>query len=621
MSGFVGFTKELTNREAVLDAMLAAIAHRGPDSSETYLDDYLALGFGGLQVSDQTDATRPVFNAAADKLIVLDGQIYNHQDLQAQLIDQGHRFTTTTAAEVVLAGYEQYGPDVLDKLRGMWAFVIYDLKTRELFGARDYFGIKPLYYHICDGALLFASEIKAFAQHPNFTPQLNTAVLGTYLNFGFVPGTDTLFKNVFKLAPGSYFQFRDPQFREERLTTTAYHCHTFAPDYSKSFDYWVQQISSTLKDSLRCHQTAEVAIGSFLSSGVDSSYMAKLSNDISPTKTFSAAYAEDQYSELPFARDFARRYNLENYAAEITSDSYFSVVEKVVYHLDEPLADPSCLSLYFVCNKASQQVKAAFSGEGADELFAGYNPYRDGLRMDNYQKVPLSLRKCVAAAAGILPNATPGKDFFIRGAKPIEQRYFQAGNFIFDPQELDKVLLDNNSITPKEVVAPFYAQTLGAETVSRMQAVDLNVWATGDILLKADKMSMANSLEIRTPFLDREVSKLAGQIPAKDKVSRSDTKISLRAAARRDIDDATASKKKLGFPVPLRDWLRKEKYVQQIREAFSSDVAGQYFDTAYLNQLIDDHQSNAADTYRKVWAVYIFLVWHETFIAQTSDTA
>ncbi|MCL2024432.1 MAG: asparagine synthase (glutamine-hydrolyzing) [Coriobacteriia bacterium] len=612
MCGFVGFIGDTNDRDAVLDAMSTSIAHRGPDDQATFTDDYLALAFRRLSIIDLEGGSQPIFNADNTKLIVFNGEIYNYRELRTELEALGYRFRTNTDVETVLAGYEAYGWDVLTKLRGMWAFVIYDLETKELVGARDYFGIKPLYYYQPQAGknpLLFGSEIKAFTKHPAFTAQVNTEVLGSYLNFGFVPGTDSMFAGVKKVPPGSYFTYV-----EGKLAFTRYHTHAFQADEAKMFDEWVDLIDITVKDSVKYHKISDVEVGSFLSSGIDSSYVAKLGNDIGDLRTFSVGYQEKQYSELPYAQAFAARYDLQNYAKEITGDEYFGIAEKVAYHLDEPLADPSCLSLYFVCKNAAEHVKVTLSGEGADELFAGYNPYRDGLRMDRYQRVPLALRKLAATVARMLPDRTLHKEFWIRGAKPLEERYFQAGNFIFESKELPSVLNVTNTVTPEQIVAPFYEGTEGADTVSRMQTIDLNVWMPGDILLKADKMSMANSLEARTPFLDIEILKLAQQIPARNKVSKESTKISLRAAARREIDDATAAKKKLGFPVPLRDWLRRDEYYRHVKEAFSGEAAAQYFNVAYLNKLLEDHRSGKQDTYRRIWAVYMFLLWHKQFI-------
>jgi len=612
MCGFVGFTGDFKGKKKTLNAMLEAIAHRGPDDSKTFHDDYLNLGFRRLSIVDLKCGSQPIYNEDKTKLIVFNGEIYNYLELKTDLEERGYKFKTKSDTEVILLGYEEFGTNILNKLRGMWSFVIYDLKDNKLFGSRDYFGIKPFYYYETkDNNIMFGSEIKSFLEHPQFTPEVNQNVLGTYLNFGFVPGTNTMFRDVYKLPPGSYFEYSDGN-----MTITTYYSPVFKPDFTKSFDDWTNLISKTVKESVEFHKRGDVEIGSFLSSGVDSSYLAKLGNDVATTKTFSVGYAENQYSELPFAKEFAKRNGLENYSKEITSDMYFDIAKKVVYHLDEPLADPSCLSLYYVCQNASEHVKAAFSGEGSDELFAGYSPYRDSIRMDAYNKVPLPLRKIGALVGNLIPDKVFGKDFLVRGAKPIEQRYFQAGNFIFDQKELNKLLINNNSITPVEVVAPFYQGTQNLETVSRMQTIDLNVWSPGDILLKADKMSMANSLEVRCPFLDIEVLKVALQIPAKDKVTLSDTKISLRAAARLDIDEATAGKRKLGFPVPLRDWLKQDEYYKIIKQAINTDTAHKYFNIAHLNKLLEDHKSGKRDTYRRLWAVYIFLLWHEEFIKE-----
>lgn len=620
MCGIVGFTGHTENAKAVLEEMMERIRHRGPDAGGSYLEDGIALGHRRLSIIDITEqGDQPIFNEDRSMVLIFNGEIYNYQEIRKELLAAGHTFKTETDSEVLIHGYEQYGTELLNKLRGMFSFVIWDVKKQELFGARDFFGIKPMYYAQMGKSFLFGSEIKAFLPHPDFKKELNTAALEQYLTFQYSPTEDTFFKGVKKLPAAHYFLWRDGT-----LTVRRYWDVHFAADEAPLLGDWVKTISETFHDSVAAHKIADVEVGSFLSSGVDSSYVAAVAN---VDKTFTVGFGSDEkYNEIGWAKQFSRAIGKENFSHVISQKEYWDVLPKIQYQMDEPLADPSCVALYFVCKLAAEQVKVVLSGEGADELFGGYNVYSepDGTW---YDKLPMGLRRGVANAASHLP-AKRGVNFLVRKGRTLEERFI--GNaYMFTPEERKALLkIETDAPDPTAITKPFYDQVEDADAVTKMQYLDLHLWMTGDILLKADKMSMAHSLELRVPFLDKEVMHTAEQIPARFRVTHNvatddrtpyTTKYAMRLAAKRDTPPETAdtsAKKKLGFPVPIRVWLRQEDCYSTVRSSFTSQTAEQFFHTEKLTQLLDDHKNGKADNSRKIWTVYMFLVWYQVYFEE-----
>jgi asparagine synthase (glutamine-hydrolysing) len=607
MCGFVGFSDARADKQAVIQEMLAKIAHRGPDSRESYQDDNVALGFARLSIIDLAGGTQPMCNEDGSIWLVFNGEIYNFMDLRGDLLAAGHTFKTQSDSEVLLHGYEEYGAELLPKLRGMFAFTIWDKSRKKLFGARDFFGIKPYYYARMGETFLFGSEIKAFTPHPDFRMELNEERLPDYLTFSCVPGYDTMFRNVHKLPPGHYYEYENGE-----LTITRYFQPEFHMDDSKSFDEYVELVSKTFKESVKAHQIADVEVGCFLSSGVDSSYVATELSKLQPVKTYTIGFAEEKYSEAPDARMLAEEIGVENYEQRVSSEEYFGSVGDVQYHLDEPLANPSANLLYFVSKRAAEDLKVVLSGEGADEMFAGYNVYKEPLAVRKYtSKVPAFQRKAVAAAVRRLPDFK-GKNFLIRGSLPIEERYIGNAN-VFKYGERDRYLKKYYpSKRPQEHTRGFYEQAAKYDDITKMQYLDIHVWMVDEILLKADKMSMAHSLELRVPFLDKEIFALSSTIPVEDKVSEANTKLALRAAANREMNSESANRKKLAFPEPLPEWLREERYQQEIRKYFTSETAERYFHTEKLLELLEAHKSGK-NCSMKIWTVYCFLKWYEQF--------
>ena len=616
MCGIVGFTNTADNADKIIEDMMDRIRHRGPDASGKYVDGDIALGHRRLSIIDvSASGDQPIYNEDRSLVIVFNGEIYNYKDIREDLVRAGHSFRTNTYTEVLIHGHEEYGTKLLNKLRGMFSFVIWDKNKKELFGARDFFGIKPMYYARMGNTFMFGSEIKSFLAHPDFNKELNTSVLESYLTFQYSPTYETFFKNVYKLPPAHYFLYSNGNFEMKRYWDV-----NFEADDAPSLDDWVERISDTFHNSVEAHKIADVEVGSFLSSGVDSSYVAAVAD---VDKTFTVGFGNDEkYNEIGWAKNFSKAIGKENTSKVISPEEYWNSISMIQYHMDEPLADPSAVALYFVCNIASDKLKVVLSGEGADEIFGGYNVYSDP-NGTVYDRLPRSVKRGVRYIAEKLP-AKRGVNFFVRKGKDVEERFI--GNaYMFTPAERKDLLkIKTAAPDPMSITKPFYNRVRGKDDVTKMQYLDLHLWMAGDILLKADKMSMANSLELRVPFLDKEIMGLAEKIPTKYRVTHDKgtdetkyiTKYAMRLAAKKDTPKQTAktaAKKKLGFPVPIRVWLKEEKYYNIVRSYFVSESAKKFFNTAPLIRLLNDHRDGKADNSRKIWTVFIFLVWYKVY--------
>lgn len=605
MCGFAGFTGYLENGSEVLTNMMDKIVHRGPDSAGQYIDEKISMGFRRLSIIDLDNGSQPMFNEDKTIVITFNGEIYNHQELRQQLIEKGHVFANNADTEVLIHAYEEYGEDMLCKLRGMFAFVIWDSVKETVFAARDFFGIKPFYYTIADGHFIYASEIKSILEHPAYKKEVNLVALENYLTFQYSVLEETFFKGIYKLMPSFCLTYHDG-----KLDIKRYWEPTFDMDESKNLDNWIDEIDNAMLDSVEHHKISDVEVGSFLSSGVDSSYVAAIFNG---DKTFTVGFDYDKYNEISYAKSLSDKIKIDNYSKLVSSEEYWNVIPKILYHMDEPLADPAAIALYFVSQTAAQHVKVALSGEGADEFFGGYNIYHEPHDLASFQKLPSVLRKALAKFAEILPFKFKGKNFLIRASKPVEERFI--GNaFMFNEKERAKLLKNpTGKYHHTELTKPFYDKVKNQDDVTKMQYIDINFWLIGDILLKADKMSMAHSLEVRVPFLDRKVFEIARNIPTKYKVNKQNTKYAMRMAAHRHLPDIVAEKKKLGFPVPIRIWIKDEKYYNMIKKSFTSEAASIFFNTDVLMKYLNDHKEGKADNSRKIWTVYMFLVWYNNF--------
>ena len=604
MCGFVGFCDDSKNKKKIIRDMADIIKHRGPDSDGYYVDNNIALGFRRLSIIDLDKGSQPIFNEDKDKVIVFNGEIYNYKEIREELKSKGHKFSTNTDTEVILHGYEEYKEDILNKLRGMFAFVIYDIKEKSLFGARDFYGIKPFYYYYDNENFLFGSEIKSFLGSPNFKKELNKDMLSQYLTFQCSIGEDTFFKNTYKLLPGHYFIYKDKE-----LEIKKYYEVKLEPNDDKSLEEWVSGIREVIDNSVLAHKVSDVEVGSFLSSGVDSSLIAKLS---SVDKTFTVGYDNKKYSEIDYAKEFSDKINVSNVSKKISKEEYFKEFSNVQYYMDEPLADASAVMLYFLSKTASKHVKVCLSGEGADEIFGGYNIYHEPYSVSWYNKIPYFIRKCIGILVYPFRNYT-GFNFLYRRSKKIEDRYI--GNaFIFEPNDAKKIVNFNyGNKTYKDFTKSYYDKVSDLDVVTKMQYIDFNFWLIYDILLKADKMSMAKSLEVRVPYLDREVIEYASKLPSKYKIVGNETKYAFRKVAKEELADKVADKKKLGFPVPIREWLKEDDVYQEVKNMFLE--SGYFFKQKKIIKLLDVHKAGKRDNSRKIWTIYtFFFLYQEYFI-------
>lgn len=616
MCGFVGFmnTPQVQKPGPVIEAMADRIVHRGPDDAHYYEDKDISLGFRRLSIIDLEGGRQPILNEDQSKVLVFNGEIYNYQELREDLLKRGHRFTTRADSETILHGYEEYGAEILQKLRGMFAFVIWDKKQKKLFGARDIFGIKPFYYYKKGGQFLFGSEIKSFLSHPCFEKELDEALIPEYLSYEYIPDERTIFKNVWKLPGAHCFTYQDGELKTER-----YYRIEYKIEEDKPLEYWEKAITEAFTESVAMHQISDVEVGCFLSSGVDSSYVVKeVSKGSEKVKTFSVGFEEEKYSELPYAQDFSKVVGVPNISNKVSADDFFDAMPEIQYFMDEPLPNPSEIPLYFLAKNARKYVKVVLSGEGADELFGGYPMYLQGGHFRDYtRKVPRPLRKMAGAVAKRMPEFK-GKHFLVRGGMEPWQRFMRA-NYVFQSGERQKFLKRPiTSDLPETYSKRYFDEVPGLDEPTQLQYVDMHTWMIYDILLKADRMSMANSLELRVPFLDKEMLALSARIPTRYRAdcATETTKKALRGAAIKQLPERTANKKKLGFPVPLSDWLREDKYYNKVKEAFQGDIAEKFFVTKELMKLLDDHKAGKALNMQKIWSFYTFIVWYDQFFVK-----
>ena len=608
MCGFTGFVGETDHREQVLESMMNTIIHRGPDSSGTFLDEDAALGFRRLSIIDIGESgDQPLYNEDKTLVLTFNGEIYNYPELREELIEAGHIFTTHTDSETLIHGYEEWGEELVDRLRGMYAFVIWDREQKRLFGARDMFGIKPFYYAKMNDCFLFGSEIKSFVEHPKFDKVFNEDALANYLSFQFVPTNETFFKGVYCLQPGHYFVYENGE-----ISITRYFEPHFTGDAEKSFEEIVDEVEAVMKESVAAHKISDVEVGSYLSSGVDSSYMAYLGQ---VDRTFTVGFGEERYSEIRDAKEFAKSINMKNDSKIIEPEEYWDCLSDAMYYMDEPVADPAAIALYFLSGEAAKKVKVVLSGEGSDELFGGYNIYCEPLQYTGFDRIPMFIRRLLGRfAEEFLPRSMKGRGFLIRHGKTLEERYIGNAN-IFSEKEANKLLKKGPKSDCMKVTASLYERVKGQDPVTKMQYLDIHLWLVHDILMKGDKMGMANSLEVRVPFLDKNVMALAETLPLEYKVNPPKTKLALRSAADRVIQKKTAEKKKLGFPIPIRVWLREEKYYKRVKAMFQTKEAEQFFHVESLLRLLEEHKAQKHDNSRKIWTVYIFLIWYDRFFA------
>ncbi|MCQ2519294.1 MAG: asparagine synthase (glutamine-hydrolyzing) [Lachnospiraceae bacterium] len=610
MCGFAGFIDGLPSNEKdpIVHKMADAIKHRGPDGEGFFCDDKVAMGFRRLSIIDLSLGDQPLFNEDKSLVINFNGEIYNYKEIREELVKAGHVFTTNSDTEVIVHGYEQYGKDIVDHLRGMFGFVIWDRNKQELFGARDPFGIKPFYYYTTDELFMYGSEIKSFLHHPDFKKELNKDALKTYLMYQYSVPTDTFFVNVHKLNPGHCFTYKDGKMEIRQYFKINYR------NNNDDLDTAVNKINDIMKSSIEYHKISDVEVGAFLSSGVDSSYIVANAN---VDKAFTVGFAGDitapGFNEIGDAHGLCEILGMKHQQKDITPEMFFDILPTVQYHSDEPHANLSAVPLYFLANMASKEVKVVLSGEGADELFGGYYEYETPREYAKYMKLPYGFRKMMKNIALKMPNMK-GRHFLIKAGSKLEDSYIGQA-FIMNNEEADLLLKPEyrNGKKYQEVTKPIFDEIKDKPDLLKKMYTDMHLWLPYDILLKADKMTMANSLELRVPFLDREVFKVSEEIPLQYIIHDYVTKYAFRTAANKTIPEEWAKRKKLGFLVPFKDWIKEDKWYIEVKTMFSKDWVSEFFNVNELMALLEEHHSGRWNNGRKIYTVYAFLIWYEIY--------
>ncbi|MBV1851579.1 asparagine synthase (glutamine-hydrolyzing) [Catellatospora tritici] len=616
MCGFVVFISA-SGQVEVCDAVAAGldlIRHRGPDDTVvTVPQPGLTMGFQRLAIIDVDGSRQPLTHAQRWDLC-FNGEIYNYRELRAELVREcGAVFDTAGDAEVLAAAFHHWGPEAVRRLRGMFAYVLWDRQERRLYAGRDPFGIKPLYYTLTPDGLWLASERKSIP----VGGALDADALAHYVSMQYVPEPYTMSVDVRRLPAGCSLTY-------EPAGPVQVHRHfqpTFAAATGADEKVLAGQLREALRDSVRAHMVADVPVGAFLSGGVDSSAVVALAAEVKPDlQVFSAGFDVNGYSELELARDTAWGLGLRFTPTVVTAEDVLRELPRIVWHLDDPLADPSLIPLYFLARTASEQVRVVLSGEGADEMFGGYEIYREPFATAPVQRLPRSVQGALRRVSDAMPEGVRGKSYLARATTPLERRYYGNAR-MFDADQKALLLRDRAAAPRTDVTDEVYARSADLDPVSRMQLIDLRTWLPGDILTKADRMSMAHSLELRVPFLDRRVYEVASRIPAAMRVSpdTTQTKKLLRAAVADLLPAPVAQRRKVGFATPARVWLRGD-IGDWAHELLSTSAASEHLDLEYARSLLIAHQRSEADNSRKVWTVLMFCLWHDTFITQSTPT-
>lgn len=611
MCGFIGFFDTRENKEVIVERMMDRVIHRGPDMGGKYIDAHCGLGFRRLSILDLSEAgAQPLYSEDGNKILVFNGEIYNYTEIREDLMAKGYKFKSNTDSEVLIHGYDEYGEALVNKLRGMFAFCIWDKVEQKVFAARDNFGIKPFYFYEYEyngqKSLMIASEIKAFLDHPSFEKEVNKKALKPYLTFQYSAQPDeTFFKGVKRLKPGHYFTYQNGEMNIQKYWEVNFN------DQHKTLEENIADIRAVIDDSVKMHKQSDVPVGSFLSGGVDSSY---ITEQLMPDKTFSIGFAEDTFDETTHAEDLSNILNIENIKRTIDADDCLGMLPTIQYHMDEPQSNPSTMPLYFLSKLVKDNdVTVVLSGEGADEIFGGYEWYGLDEGQKKLKKLPNFILKPAASLAKHLPNFR-GKTTLLRAGRPVEETFIGQA-LVFEEDEAKDILNSDyqQSRSVKDITDKVYSLVQGKDDVTKKQFLDIKLFMAGDILQKADKMSMAHSLELRVPFLDKEVMKVGEQIGSEQKITNGTTKYVLRKAAEKSLPEEWFKRKKKGFPVPIKLWFQEEKYYQFVKEYFQADYVDQFFDREKINQLLDDHYQGVVNNARKIYTVLVFLVWYKRY--------
>ncbi|MCM3692028.1 asparagine synthase (glutamine-hydrolyzing) [Neobacillus niacini] len=613
MCGFIGCVhdKEQNYRDEqkqLFKNMNDIITHRGPDDDGFFYDDHIQFGFRRLSIIDIECGHQPLTYENERYWIIFNGEVYNYVELREELLKEGLQFATNSDTEVIIALYSHLKEKAVEKLRGMFAFTIWDKQEQTLFGARDPFGIKPYFYFVDGERTFFASEKKSILLALE-NDVLDYDSLQYYLTYQFVPEPNTMSKGIHKLEPGHYYTKKIGSPMEIKRYWKAH----FNP-IQKSEPDFIKEIQEVLIDSVKMHMRSDVPVGSFLSGGIDSSIIASIAKQFHPAiKTFSVGFEHQGFSEIDVAKETAEKLGVENISYVITPQEYMNELPKIMWHMDDPLADPACIPLYFVAREARKHVTVVLSGEGADELFGGYNIYREPQDLEIFNKIPRAGKVLLKGIANIMPEGMKGKSFIERGVTPMEERYIGNAKMFTEEEKRELLSVYREGLHFTDITKTLYKETKGYDPVDTMQYIDIHTWMRGDILLKADKMTMAHSLELRVPFLDKEVFEAASKIPTSLKTANGTTKYILRKAAEGIVPEHVLNRKKLGFPVPIRHWLKNEmnEWAKTIIRESSTD---HLINKSYVLNLLDEHCQGKADNSRKIWTVLIFMIWHQVYI-------
>jgi asparagine synthase (glutamine-hydrolysing) len=609
------------HRDPIAEA-LGSVHHRGPDETGvTVAGSDVVLGFKRLSIIDVEHSHQPIRYADDRYVMTFNGEIYNYLELREQLTaDFGAKFETDGDSETILAAYHYWGEDAVNRLRGMFAFVIWDTLEEKAFGARDFYGIKPLHYLVGDEGLYLASEKKALvpfsAAARDGDAGVDPASLSHYLTLQYVPEPATLHRDIRRVESGECFTYT----AAEGIRLRRYYTPDFRPTPQASPEALYERIREALRESVALHLRSEVPVGAFLSSGIDSTAIVALAREHKPDiKTFTVGYEVNGYSEIEVAQQSARWLDVTTIPTLISADDMMDALPRIVWHLDDPVADPALVPLYFVAKSAAEHVTVVLSGEGADEFFGGYGIYREPLSLRHLQALPSALQRGIHALSRVVPEGVRGKSYLERGTTPIEARYYGNARIFTEPEKSHLMRSYDPAVQYTDVTAQHYRDSAHLDDVTRMQYIDLFTWLRGDILVKADRMSMAHSLELRVPFLDTGVFDVAATIPPDLKIGPGGMrKFALRRALEEIVPPHIVNRPKLGFPVPTRVWLKDVMY-DWARDIIGSSGAGKLLDLPYALGLLDAHRRGDADHSRKVWTVLVFCVWHAIFVEGRID--
>jgi asparagine synthase (glutamine-hydrolysing) len=609
--------------EAVVEAS-HLMRHRGPDDKGIWSDDFVVLGFRRLSIIDIAHSCQPLSWGPPDHpkryILLFNGEIYNYLELRSELTEsQGATFTTDGDSEAIVAAYHYWGTEALSRIRGMFAFSIWDTKHQELFCARDPFGIKPLFMATGPGGTLVGSEEKCLI-HLSATLEINTAIdaraLQHYATLQYVPEPETMYRGVRRLESGCYTMIRPGCMPE----VNRYFWPRFSPVPFRRGSEQVRydEITEVLEDSVAKHMRSDVTVGAFLSGGIDSTAVAALAFRHNPNLiTFTAGFELEDFSELEVAISSAEMIGARHVSKVVSQSEFVAALPEIVWYLEEPVADPSLVPLFFIAREARKHVKVVLSGEGADELFGGYPIYREPLSLKGFEYLPNIVRQLLQKTSNLLPKGMRGKSLLHRGSMTLEERnYGNARNF--SEEQLRKLLPDfNPAWDHTDVTAAVYAESQDWDPVARMQHLDLYTWLRGDILVKADKMTMANSLEMRVPFLDPDVFAVAARLPFEQKITSSTTKYALRRALKPIVPPHVLNRAKLGFPVPILHWLRSGELMEWSYRLISKSASGHLINLHEVQDMLDEHRLGVADHSRRLWTALIFMLWYEIFVERS----